>query len=167
MSPTEVRFRRKDVWQGLVFCLVLFVSLYFVLDLPFLVWVVAAAMIFVLVNNVLRAHSPEPMIVINDEGVFDERLRVGVIRWEDIRRIKSICLNRGLYFISLELHNRKTYESRRPLWLKPWSLAKRLYGLGAITICTASLDIGHDTLVEKLHEGCMAAAPGPPTIKIK
>lgn len=164
MSPTEVRFRRKDIWQGLVFSFVFFTALYFVLDLPFLVWVGAAAMIFALVNKLLRAHSPEPVIVINDEGVFDERLRVGVIRWEDIRRIESICLNRGVYFISLELHNRKTYESRRPLWLKPWSLAKRVYGLGAISISTTSLDIEHNALIAKLHEGCMAAAPGPPTI---
>jgi hypothetical protein len=91
---------------------------------------------------------------------------VGVIRWKDIRRVKSISLNRGVYFISLELHNRKIYESRRPLWIKPWSLAKRLYGLGSITISTAGLDVDHDTLNEKLHEGCMAAAAGPPTIKV-
>ena len=161
MSPTEVRFRRKAVWLALVFFYFLFIVLYLVMDLPLLFWVIAAAVLIFLVMTVLRAHNPEPVIVINDEGVFDERLRVGVIRWEDIRRIKSKSYNNAFYFIVLELHNRKAYESRRPLWHKLWSLAKRLYGIGSVTISTNGLDVDHDTLVDKLHEGCMAAAPAP------
>lgn len=168
MSPIEVRYRRSEVWKALVFAVLFLVVLIFVLDsLPLFFWIIAAAAIVGLVFTVDRAYSTEPLIVINDEGVFDKRLGVGVIRWEDIRRIKLITLNNALYFISLELHNRKTYESRRPLRVKLWSLAKRLYGIGSIAINTNGLDVNHETLNEKLHEGCMAAAQGPVTIKTR
>jgi hypothetical protein len=168
MSSIEVRYRRNEVWKALVGAVFLLLVLIFVLDdLPLSFWLIAAGVIISLVFTVDRAYSPEPLIVINDEGVFDRRLRVGVIRWADIRRIKLITLNRSLYFISLELHNRKTYESRRPLWHRLWSGAKRLYGIGSIAIFANGLDVDHDTLMENLHERCMAAAPGPATVEIR
>lgn len=158
MSPTEVRFRRQDVWQGAIAFVFLFLVLYFVLDyLPLVVWFGFGAGIIYAVITIDRAHSPEPLIVINDDGVFDRRLRVGVIRWEDIRRIKSKRY-RGIYFISLELHNKKTYQSRRPLWLKVPVAMWRPIGLSPIAISTSALDVDHDTLIAKLHEGCMNAA---------
>ena len=158
MSPTEIRFRRDEVWKGVVFVVVLLIVLIFVLDsLSLIFWIIAAVLITMALIMVDRAYSPEPLIVLNDEGVFDRRLRVGVIRWEDIRRIKSKSVS-GVYYISLELHNKWTYQARRPVWLRLWVAWFRPIGMSPIAINTTALDVEHNTLIEKLHKGCMEAA---------
>ena len=158
MSPTEIRFRRDEVWKGVVFVVVLLIVLIFILDsLPLIFWIIAAVLITMALIMVDRAYSPEPLVVLNDEGVFDRRLRVGVIRWEDISRIKLKSVS-GVYYISLELHNKWIYQARRPLWLRVWIAWSRPFGLSPISINTTALDVDHDTLIEKLHEGCMESA---------
>jgi hypothetical protein len=158
MSPTEVRFRRDEVWKGVVFVVVLLIVLIFILDsLPLTFWIIAAVLVTMALIMVDRAYSPEPLILLNDEGVFDRRLRLGIIRWEDIRRIKSYSVS-GVYYISLELHDKKTYQARRPSWLRVWVTWWRPFGMSPIAINTTALDVDHDTLIEKLHEGCMEAA---------
>lgn len=159
MSPIEARYRPTGVWIALAFAVFCLFVLIFVLDRVTLAWwIVAVPIIIYLVFQVDRAQSQAPLIVINDEGVFDGRLRMGVISWDDIRRIRSITFANAFHFISLDLHNKRTYQSRRPLWLRAWSQARRVYGLTPIMITTNGLDIDHDTLIGKLHEGCMEAA---------
>ena len=159
MSPLEARYSRTGLWLALGFAVFSFLVLIFVLDrLSLGLWIVAVPTIIFLVFQVDRAQSPEPMLVINDEGVFDSRMRVGVISWDDIHRIRSITFSNAFHFISLDLHNKRTYQSRRPLWLRAWSQARRVYGLTPIMITTSGLDVDHDTLIQRLHEGCMEAA---------
>jgi len=166
MSPIEARYRPTGVWIALGFAVFTFLVLIFVLDrLTLGLWIVAVPTIIFLVFQVDRAQSSEPLVVINEEGVFDSRLRMGVISWADIRRIRSITFAKALHFISLDLHNKRTYQSRRPLWLRAWSQARRVYGLTPIMITTNGLDVDHDMLIQRLHEGCMEAALKRSTIE--
>src|SRR6185369_521349 len=101
----------------------------------------------------INKPEPGPVIILDEKGVLDKRLKVGVIQWADIRRLKSYSLS-GANFISLELHNLKNYESRRPLWLHLLSQSQRLMGMTPIAISTNHLDVDHNTLVQMMHEGC-------------
>jgi len=154
MSPIEVRVRPNNALRGLVLCAAAFAGLYWFLGyLPFIVWVVAPIALIAFIINVIRGQGTDPVLIINDDGVFDRRLKVGTIHWADIRRIKSYSLSGALY-ISLELHNMQAYESRRPLWLSVVSQVQRLFRMSSLSISTNGLDIDHNTLVQKIHEGC-------------
>jgi hypothetical protein len=132
-------------------------ALYFYLGyLPLVVWVSGLALLLVLLFNLVRGHSDDPCIVLNPQGVFDRRLKVGVIQWADIRRIDSYSLH-GAEYVCLYLHDVKTYDARRPLWLRLLSNVQRIFGMSTISISTNGLDIDRATLMQKIHEGCQAA----------
>ena len=120
--------------------------------LPIEFWILVA---FVLVALVVLAFKGESKasVVLDDEGVFDSRLKVGVIRWADIRRIQSFSLY-GAEFISLELHNQQAYEARRPAWFRISSKAQRFPGMSSIAISTSGLEMDTGSLLQRLHAGC-------------
>jgi hypothetical protein len=134
--------------------LVAIVAVYLILGyLPFPILIAAAALGLVLAIRALRGNDTEPCIIIDDKGVFDKRLKVGVIRWEDIRRIKSHTLS-GAEYISLDLHNMRTYEGRRPVWLRMAAKTQRMSGMSPIAISTNGLDMDRAHLVKLIHQGC-------------
>lgn len=129
-------------------------ALYLILGrLPFPVLVAGAVLALVLAITALRDNSTDPCIIIDDKGVFDRRLQVGVIRWEDIRRIKTHSLS-GAEYISLDLHNMRTYEARRPVWLRLSAKSQRLSGMSPIAISTNGLDMDRSALVKLIYQGC-------------
>jgi hypothetical protein len=134
--------------------LVAIVAVYLILGyLPFPILIAAAALALVLAIRAIRGNDTEPCIIIDDKGVFDKRLKVGVIRWEDIRRIKSHTLS-GAEYISLDLHNMRTYEGRRPVWLRMAAKTQRMSGMSPIAISTNGLDMDRAHLVKLIHQGC-------------
>jgi hypothetical protein len=134
--------------------LVAIVAVYLILGyLPFPILIAAAALALVLAIRAIRGNDTEPCIIIDDKGVFDKRLKVGVIRWEDIRRIKSHTLS-GAEYISLDLHNMRTYEGRRPVWLRMAAKTQRMSGMSPIAISTNGLDMDRARLVKLIHQGC-------------
>ena len=139
------------------------VFLYFYLGyLPLIIWLVGPIVVVVLLVSLIRGEGKEPVIILNDEGVFDKRLKVGTIKWCDIRRIRSYNLF-GAQYISLELHDMNIYESRRPMWFNLVTQVQRVYGMSSIAISTNGLDVDQATLWHKLHEGCGSASTNPQT----
>jgi hypothetical protein len=131
--------------------------------LPLVAWIGAPVIVIFLVINMVRGQNTQPCIVLNDDGVLDTRLKVGVIRWSDIRRISCHSVE-SVEYISLDLRNSATYEARRPLWFRVASQVQRVHGMSSIAISTNGLDIARDTLVNMLHQGCDNAShrnPGP------
>jgi hypothetical protein len=154
MSPIEIRLAPLNQWRPLLILIVAPVVLYLYLGyLPFIFWILVPIAFISFLYKLIRGQSKVPIIILDEQGVFDRRLKVGVIEWDDIRRIRSYSLS-GAEYISLELHNAKKYESRRPLWLGAISQVQRLFGMTSIAISTNGLDVDHATLVQWLHEGC-------------
>ena len=154
MSPIEIRVQRLSTWRLLLIFIVAPIGLYLFLGyLPTIIWIVLPIATVAMVVQLIRGQSTEPVIVLDEQGVFDRRLKVGVIDWDDIRRIKSYSLSGALY-ISLELHNASKYTARRPFWLGAISQVYRFFGKSTISISTNGLDVHHETLVRLLHEGC-------------
>ena len=165
MTPLEVRTRPNNAWRGLLVCAAALAGVYFFLGyLPFVFWLIGPIAMIALLITAIRGQGTDPVIVIDDEGVLDKRLKVGVIRWEDIRRIKSYSLSGALY-ISLELHDLKKYDSRRPLWLKSLSQVQRGFGMSSLAISTNGLDVDHSTLVHKIQAGCGVVTSDTRTIE--
>lgn len=154
MSPIEIRLAPVNYGRLLLIFVVAPVAIYFFLGyLPFILWIVLPIALVSLLFKLIRGQSKAPLVILNEKGVLDRRLKVGVIEWDDIRRIKSYSLS-GAEYISLELHNAKKYESRRPFWLSAISQVQRVFGMTSIAISTNGLDVAHETLVQLIHEGC-------------
>jgi len=154
MSPIEIRLAPLSYWRLLLIFVVAPVGIYLYLGyLPFIIWIILPIALISLLFKLIRGQSKKPVIILDEHGVFDRRLKVGVIEWGDIRRMKSYSLS-GAEYISLELHNTKKYASRRPLWLGAISQVQRVLGMTSIAISTNGLDVDHATLVQWLHEGC-------------
>jgi hypothetical protein len=75
----------------------------------------------------MRGESKDPCIVLDDEGVFDRRLKIGVISWHDSRKITLYDRDEG-HYISLDLHDAQKYEARqRPSWMRLLSTLHRIH----------------------------------------
>lgn len=158
MSPIEIKpianFKYK-LGLGAVASLI---GLYFFLGyLPTVLWVTGGLFVGILLYSAVRGESTDPCVILDDKGVFDRRLQLGVISWEDIRKITFYDLH-GVYYVCLELHNPETYFARQPQWLRLASQAKRFMGMGQISISTAGLQTDYKTLAGLIHEGCEMAA---------
>jgi hypothetical protein len=155
MSHTEIHLHQPSQWKLALITLGVLIAAYLFFGyIPLILLLAGGVIVIRLFITAIRGEEKvDPVIILDDEGVFDHRLRVGVIRWEDIRRIKSHSLTGG-DFISLELHDMKTYESRRPVWFRLYSKVWLLNGMTPIAIMTNHLSVDHKTLLRKLHEGC-------------
>jgi hypothetical protein len=154
MTPTEISAQPNKNLRMLFLAALAVAGFYLYFGyVPFVAWVVGILLIIVFIFRLVTGEGKGPVIFLNDEGVLDKRLRVGVIRWEDIRRIRSHDVE-GATYISLELHDTKPYEARRPLWLKLLSQVQRVHGMSSTSISTVGLEIDHSSLVAMLHEGC-------------
>lgn len=164
MSPTEIRLRPEYKWRMAALAAIAMAAFYYIFGyLPLVAWIGAPVIVIFLVINMVRGQNTQPCIVLNDDGVLDTRLKVGVIRWSDIRRISCHSVE-SVEYISLDLRNSATYEARRPLWFRVASQVQRVHGMSSIAISTNGLDIARDTLVNMLHQGCDNAShrnPGP------
>ena len=162
MPPIEVRQRPEYKWRVAVFGLIAITALYYMLGyLPVLGWVAGIALVIILVTSVVRRPDTDPCIVLNEQGVFDKRLKIGVIRWSDIRHISCHVIHGGEY-ISLDLHDAAAYESKRPQWLHLSSQVQRLLGVSSIAISTNGLDVDMQTLANLIHQGCENASHRKP-----
>ena len=54
-------------------------------------------------------------VVINDEGIEDVRLKIGIISWGDVRSLEVRKL-KGLPHICIDLHFPEKFFSRLPTW---------------------------------------------------
>lgn len=82
-----------------------------------------------------------PQVVVNDQGIEDRRLKVGIIRWEDIRSL-SIRSVSSAKFLCVDVADPGRYLSRLPRrsrWLVPVSEA---LGFPALTISFSGLSPG-------------------------
>lgn len=82
-----------------------------------------------------------PQVIINDEGIEDRRMKIGVIRWEDILSLR-IDKVESTKFLCIELVDPEKYLSRLPQrgrWLV--TVAERM-GFPGVTIAFVGLSPG-------------------------
>jgi hypothetical protein len=82
-----------------------------------------------------------PQVVINDEGIEDRRLKIGVIRWEDIQSLSIGSVN-SAKFLCIEVADPERYLSRLPRWSRPLRAATEALGFPSLTIGFSGLSPG-------------------------
>lgn len=158
MSPIEIRPVPNYRWRMALIAFVLTVALFLYLGyMPVILWFTGGLSLVMLFYSALRRESTDPCVILDDVGVWDKRLQVGVISWDDIRRITIHDIHGGDY-VSLELHNPEVYQARQPQWLRLASKSQRLLGMSPISISTSGLDMDMKTLANLIHEGCEIAS---------
>ena len=158
MSPVEIRPIPNFRWRIGLLGVAGVVGLYFFLGyLPMVLWLCGGVFVAIVVHSAVRGESTDPCIILDDEGVLDKRLKVGVISWDDIRRISLYDLQ-GAQYVCLELHNAEMYTARQPSWLKLASKTQRLVGMSSMSLSTSGMDMDSKTLAGLLHERCEMAS---------
>jgi len=153
-TPTEIRARHTNKLRLALVSAAALGALYLFLGyMPVPGWIAGIGIAIALVYRTIKGESDDPVITLDEEGIFDRRLKVGVIRWEDIRRAVPYSVQ-GVEYISLDLHDMKTYEARRPLWLRLLSKGQRLVGLSSVSILANGLDMDLHTLADEIQERC-------------
>jgi hypothetical protein len=82
-----------------------------------------------------------PQVVIDDEGIEDRRMKIGTIRWEDIRSLSIGSVN-SAKFLCIELVDPDPYLSRLPRRSRWLSSVNRTLGLPTLTIGFSDLRPG-------------------------
>lgn len=146
--PLEIKTQPGRIITTLLILAFLLVALYFYFGrMTFLLWVLSAGVVIAFVMALRQTLDRGPTIVINEEGIYDKRLRVGTIRWSDIERVRMHGVG-GAYFISLELLNSEQYLSRQPAYVRISNQVWRLYDVSPVNIKVAYMDITPDELFE-------------------
>ena len=158
MSPIEIRPVPNYRWRMALIAFAVTVAVFLYLGyMPVILWFIGGVSLILLFYSALRRESTDPCVILDDVGVWDKRLQVGVISWEDIRKIAIHDIHGGEY-VSLELHNAEKYQARQPQWLRLASKSQRLLGMSPISISTSGLDMDMKTLANLIHEGCEMAS---------
>lgn len=138
----------RTVITSLAICAVLIVALYFYLGrMTFLLWLLTAGLVIAFLQQLRKMTDRGPCIIINENGINDKRLRMGVIRWSDIEKVRMHGVS-GAYFISIELLDSKQYQSRQPFYLRLANEVWRFYNVAPVHIKVAHLDVAPDELFE-------------------
>jgi hypothetical protein len=95
----------------------------------------------------LRFFRSGPQVVINEEGIDDRRLIIGVIRWSDIRSLSIRSLN-SVKFLCIELVEPEKYLARLPRWRRSLEWTNEILGFPAMTIGFTGLSPGIDQVWE-------------------
>lgn len=84
-----------------------------------------------------------PQVIINETGIEDFRLGVGMIRWDDIGSfsIDSVYSSR---LLCIEVKNPQAYLSRMPIWKRALTKVNRSMGYSRFTISFSGLTPGLD-----------------------
>ena len=104
-----------------------------------------------------RTRDPRPLIVLDDTGIEDLRLKLGTLAWRDIRRAYA-CSLKGATFICFEFHEPERYLGRLPWFQRVAGQLWRVFGISPVHVATGHLELPHHELYELVLTHCEAAA---------
>ena len=146
--PLEISLQPGRVITTLIILTFVLVGLYtYCGRMNVLLGLLSASVFLGFITALKQTFDQGPCIVINDEGIHDKRLQMGIICWSDIERVRMHGVG-GAYFISLDLSKREQYLSRQPLYLRLSNQIWRVYNVSPVNIRVAFMDIQPDELFE-------------------
>jgi len=89
----------------------------------------------------LRMFRKGAQLIINDEGIDDRRLKLGMIPWADISDV-SIGAVRSTKFLCVQLVDKNKYFSRLPKWKVALMSANEALGFPGLTLNFSGLTPG-------------------------
>lgn len=140
----------RKVISTLVIASLLLVGLYFYSGrMTFVLWVLSAAAVVGFVQALRQLSQRGPCIIINEQGINDKRMGLGIVRWSDIEsaRMHGVA---GAYFISLQVANSKQYLARQPIYIRIANPLWRIFDVSPIHIKVAYMDVAPEELFEMI-----------------
>jgi len=86
-----------------------------------------------------RILRPGIRVVINENGIEDRRLRIGVVPWEEVTAIELRTL-KSVRTLCVEVNDERKYVERMPTWVRVNAWAGGLFGYPPISINFVGLD---------------------------
>jgi hypothetical protein len=105
---------------------------------------------------VWQIADSRPRLVIDERGVLDRTLGVGLIAWGDIRAAYVRSIN-GNDFICLELRNREQYWQKLSKVKRAMAAANRSLGFTDFNLNLSGVDVNTDELFELVLKYCQVA----------
>ena len=99
-----------------------------------------------------------PVIIINEQGINDKRLKVGVVRWSDIEGVRMHGVA-GAYFISLRVANSQQYLAQQPIYIRISNPLCRIFDVSPIHIKIAYMDVSAEELFEMIMDEVEESRP--------
>ena len=84
-----------------------------------------------------------PQVLIDENGIHDRRLKIGAIRWEDIRSLSIGSIN-SAKSLCIEVVEPEKYLGQMPAWKRKLARANRALGFPPLTISFGGLSPGVD-----------------------
>jgi hypothetical protein len=100
--------------------------------------------------------KPLPVVVMNDEGILDRRLNIGVIRWTDILDVQIEFEGK---FICLRVQNPEAYVSKLPPTKREKMEFHQSLGFKMLNIEVKGLEINVLHTVEAIREKIKQVRP--------
>jgi hypothetical protein len=101
-----------------------------------------------------------PRLVIDERGVFDRTLGVGVIPWSEIVAVAPRRMV-GYPFVGLTLRDPSAFTRRLPAWQRVLTRGNRAVGFEPLNLNLGGLPVDLERVVTRLREGMALAARGP------
>lgn len=104
----------------------------------------------------------QPRVIINDEGIYDRTLKVGVIEWRDIKDayLRSVS---GSEFVSLVLTDNNKYLNRTTKTSARIASYNKALGFETININLSGVDISGRKVLEIINKELVKSG-GPPAV---
>lgn len=106
----------------------------------------------------------KPRIVLNDAGVEDFNLRMGVIPWSEITAAYVVPY---LFYknVQLQVRNPQLFRQRQPGWMRGLSSYNEAFGMSPFTLQMSSTNSNAQTVLDYINRQLLrqlGTAPAPP-----
>ena len=118
----------------------------------------------VLIKIVWDLLRPGPRVIINENGIEDRRLGIGLVTWNEITAIELRWMGRAK-FLCVEVRNPDRYVSAMPLHIRLFVWANGLLGYPPITITFAGLSPGIQEVWEYINTHHPPPAPAATEVR--
>ena len=128
----------------LLFIGVACLAVLYLLERTFSVELIAMTVFFLIAVPALMIMSSDkrPCIVINDEGFFDRRLKIGVIPWSDIKGFTIINVH-GTQCLGFQFYDEHKYHSQVSWYIR---LCAYIVRMPALNTTASAIEISFDDL---------------------
>jgi len=142
-NQMEINWAPRKLGKLLLIGVACLAALY-LLERTFSAELIAMTVFFLIALPALMIMSSDkrPCIIINDEGFFDRRLKIGAIPWSDIKGVTSINVH-GTQCIGFQFYDGHKYRCQVPWFIRIFAYIVRM---PAINTTAGGIEISFDDL---------------------
>jgi len=102
----------------------------------------------------------QPRMVLNDEGINDYNLKMGVIPWSEIAQAYVLPV---LWYknVELKVRNPEHYRKRQPGYLRALASYNSAFGMSPFMLYMSNTDTKAQTVVDYIHQQLLQQWPVP------